>query len=73
MLEKVIVQHTTDPKKKVGINTLLLEDFIYVGAIAIQFVCEPSDRMSLTMEFFFDEFTDVYHYSAVIKKGGTIR
>lgn len=48
------------------------EYLVYIGTVAIELVCEPSDRTFLAVKFCFYHLTDVYH-SAVYKKGGTIR
>ena len=63
-------QSTGNLYQQSRINTFTLENIIHIGTVTTKFVCEPRNRTTLTVEFFFYDFTNMYHDN---KKGGTIR
>lgn len=68
--KEIMLQCPRDFDQQSRINTFTLENIVHIGAVATQLVRQPGSRTPLTIKFFFDYFSDVYHGN---KKGGTIR
>ena len=63
VLEKIAVEDGAEAGKQIGINTPLFEDFVHIGSVTVEFAGQPGDGAFLTVEFFFDELANVYHWN----------
>lgn len=61
IFEEIVGEHRGDAEKQKRINAFLTEKLIHIGAVAIEFPCEPRHGTPLAAEFLFDEQTDVHH------------
>lgn len=59
--KEIYMQNMRDAKQQFGIETTLLEDFIHIGSVTIQFFRQPGYTTFLTAKFFFYYLADVYH------------
>lgn len=69
VLEKIAVEDGAEAGKQIGINTPLFEDFVHIGSVTVEFAGQPGDGAFLTVEFFFDELTNVYHRNPDERRG----
>lgn len=59
--EEVVVEASGYPQQKVGVDGLLGENVVYVGALAVDLACEPC-RCAFLAQHLFPYFTaDVQH------------
>lgn len=59
MGEKVAVKGGTDSKQQVCVYALALEDFVDVGAVAVELLCEPHHSVVLAAKFFLYNFANI--------------
>lgn len=57
--EKIVTQRNGDATEQFGVDAPLAENFVNIGAVAANFLCEPSRRAALTAQFVADQRTDV--------------
>lgn len=55
------MQDFGNPEQQLRVDTLFLENLVYVRPVAIQLPGEPGNRAFLAVEFIFYQFPDMYH------------
>lgn len=60
VLEEVVVEHLADAMEQFGVDVVVVEDFVAIGATAIDLCGKPSHTLPAVVEFLSDEFADVH-------------
>ena len=59
--EKIAAQYPRDAQQRLGVDAAAPEYVVRIGAVAVEFPCEPCDGALLTAQLLPDKFSDVYH------------
>ena len=60
LFEEVVIKYHADLLKQACGDVLATEDVVDVGALAVDFTCEPSHWLTSIFQYLFDSLSDVH-------------